>query len=76
MAIGIETGGYPQWACVPDPIIITGLVPGSKLTYDYSVGERQVVPSVRTFEQRLYFYASSEGKVYIDRSYLKQRGAA
>ena len=76
MAIGIETGGYPQWACVPDPIIITGLVPGSKLTYDYSVGERQVVPSARTFEQRLYFYASSEGKVYIDRSYLKQRGAA
>lgn len=76
MAIGIETGGYPQWACVPDPIIITGLVPGSKLTYDYSVGERQVVPSARTFEQRLYFYASSEGRVYIDRSYLKQRGAA
>lgn len=76
MAIGIETGGKPQWACVPDPIIITGLAVGSRLSYDYAVGEAQASPAVREFEQRLYFYADATGKVYIDRSALKQRAAA
>ena len=76
MAIGITTGGLPWTACCPDPIVITGLVPGTKLTYDFSVGERQVSPAVREFEQSLYYYADANGKVYIDRSYHKQRGAS
>lgn len=76
MAIGLEAGGYPQWACVPDPIVITGLVAGSRLIYYYSAGEAWVAPAARTFEQRLFFYADAEGKVHIDRSVLKQRAAA
>jgi len=76
MAIGIETGGLPQWACVPDPIVITGLMPGSKLIYDFAVGEAQVSPAVREFGQMLYYYADPAGNVYIERSYHKQRAAA
>lgn len=37
MAITFAIGGYSNWAATPDPIIISGLVPGSRLVYDWAV---------------------------------------
>lgn len=75
MAITFATGGYPNWAATPDPIIISGLVPGSRLTYDWAVATTQSTP-VTEYEERLYFYADPNGRVRIERSALKQRACA
>lgn len=75
MAITFATSGYSMWAGVPDKITISGIKPGTRLTYDWVAGTTQSTP-VTEYEERLYFYASATGEVTIERSPLRQRGAS